>query len=293
MFKVVILAVAVATTYADCGTRSVQSNVSRLDSMINYLTGKDNGRIVGGIEATPHSWPWQVALLSRAGAPTAFCGGSIIAENWILTAAHCCPSARTGVVRVGAHDLRNNEANAKTIAIKRIVSHPRYNANNLQNDFCLLELAESLTFNEHVQPVCLADAADGFTNQECFITGWGNDVQGISPIRPGSRDAAVDRAVHSRLRQVDVRIVDQAECGRIYGGASRPTTVTSDMICARAPGKDSCQGDSGGPFVCQAAGGPFKLVGVVSWGYGCADPKFPGVYARTASALEWIAGVIA
>jgi len=292
MFKVVLAAAVVAVVSAGCGNRVVPSSVSRLDSMINFLTGKSD-RIVGGVEATPHSWPWQVALLSRAGAPTAFCGGSIVTDRYVMTAAHCCPSARNGVVRVGAHDLRNNEVNAKTIAIKRIVSHPTYNSGTLNNDFCLLELAETLTFNDHVQPICLADAEDGFTDQECFVTGWGNDVQGISPYRPGVHKPKAERAVHSRLREADQKIVDQAECNSIYGLSSRPTPITATMICGRAPGKDSCQGDSGGPFVCQKNGGPFKLVGVVSWGFGCADPKFPGVYAKTSTALEWIAGVVA
>jgi len=267
---------------------AVESRDPSIQEIINRLTGKTDGRIVGGVEAVPHSFPWQVALLSYDGAPTAGCGGSIINNNWILTAAHCCgtpgrpiaPSSRK--IRVGAHDLRNQELNAKTYSLERVVQHPSYaGPPTYNNDFCLLKLSGSLTYSAEVSPIELGGAETG---QTCTVTGWGRTTQ-----RPGRLVGAIEpRVIQNRLRQVDVQVVDQAECSRIYNGYIKP-----EAICGRAPGKDSCQGDSGGPFVCRSsADAAYKLVGVVSWGYGCADPKYPGVYARTTTAEQWIADTI-
>jgi len=279
MLKVVVLALAmIATVSAQCGVPAIQP-VSRLDAIIAHLTGKTDGRIVGGIEARAHSWPWQVALV-RPGSnhfDGQFCGGSIISNNYILTAAHCVGGAASSInVLVGAHNLASSsESSARVHTVSRIIVHPSYAGGD--NDFALLQLTNAITFNDQVSPVCLPGASDGPAGAKAFVTGWGSTAQ-----RPGREQ----RNFPTNLRQVDQVIVDQEECKRIY--AARGFPITAAEICGRAPGKDSCQGDSGGPFVAQVAGGPFKLVGVVSWGLGCADAKYPGVYSRTSTVLSWI-----
>jgi len=254
----------------------------------NRLAELTDGRIVGGVEAAPHSFPWQVALLSRVGAATAFCGGSVVSANHVLTAAHCCAgqAASSIKVRAGAHDLRVNEAGAVTVNVARISIHPAYNDDTMDNDFCVLTLASSLPLSATLQAVALPTAADGAAGQVCTVTGWGNDVQGNGPAQNA-------RALHSRLRRVEVTVVDNAACHKKYTSSVYPVSITQTMVCGSAPGKDSCQGDSGGPFVCRAnASSAYKLVGVVSWGYGCADARYPGVYARTAVAVNWVNGII-
>lgn len=281
MLKVVVLALAIGAAVAQqCGVSAIRPISSR-DSTIAHLTGKTGGRIVGGIEAAAHSWPWQVALV-RPGSDHfngQFCGGSIISNKYVLTAAHCVGGAVNRInVLVGAHDLTSSSEGSKVHTVARVIVHPSYAGGD--NDFALLELAQAITYSNKVSPVCLPGPNDQPTGLKSYVTGWGSTAQ-----RPGRN--ADQRNFPTSLRQVDQLIVDQEECKRIY--AARGYSITAAEICGRAPGKDSCQGDSGGPFVAQlSAGAPFKLVGVVSWGLGCADSKYPGVYSKTVTVLPWI-----
>ncbi|OQV13671.1 putative Chymotrypsinogen 2, partial [Hypsibius exemplaris] len=267
------------------------------------LSTKTGERIVGGIDARPHSWPWQISMLSNG---RHNCGGSIIDHHWVVTAAHCCTSGpSTYKVRVGEHDIVDGqgEVNAWTYDVERVIQHPLYQGREQHDDICLLKTVLPIFFNDDVFPVCLGSGTPPEVGTDCFTTGWGSQRQVISPPRMGEEDEAEvlqkeedskqDR-VPNILQQVDLKVVDQAECARVYGSHSRPITITPDMICGENPGKDSCQGDSGGPFVCMSRGNSsiWELVGVVSWGYGCASPGIPGVYARTSHFLDWIAETI-
>jgi len=145
-----------------------------------------------------------------------------------------------------------------------------YNGGTMDNDFVILKLASSLTFNENVQAACLPDSSFAPAGQMCFTSGWGTlQSGGSSP---------------SDLQWVDVPIVTNAVCDASYNGM-----ITNSMICAGYPegGKDACQGDSGGPLVCEVDG-KAVLTGVTSWGYGCASPNYYGVYSRVTAALSWI-----
>jgi len=291
-----VLAVAIGASWAaQCGAPAVHpSSFLNRDTLLAHLTGKSDGRIVGGVEAIPHSFPWQVALLQRAGATSAFCGGTIIDSQHILTAAHCVvnffggPVSPSSVkVRVGAHDLRKTtaEPNAKTVNVARITIHPSYQGGPF--DFAILRLSEALTFSNEVTPICLATAEDGPVGQRCYVTGWGSTQQYDYPNQPPG-------VAQTNLRQVQVGIISNEQCVKSYRALDAEINIPEQEICAVAPGKDSCQGDSGGPFVCKRASGEFSLVGVVSWGAGCADTNgYPGVYARTSTVLPWIASVVA
>lgn len=137
-------------------------------------------------------------------------------------------------------------------------------------DYSLLKLSKEIEFDETKQAVKLPDAKDDFLDGDtCFVTGWGN-TQNSSESREW-------------LRQAEVPIFNQEECSDKYkkfGG------ITDRMICAGyiEGGKDACQGDSGGPLVNESG----VLVGVVSWGYGCAKPDYPGVYSRVTYVRDWI-----
>ncbi|OWA52732.1 putative Ovochymase-1 [Hypsibius exemplaris] len=281
-----------------CGVPAVSPDVT---------TGISAEKIVGGIEAVPHSWPWQVSMLRPSGSH--ICGGSIIGNKWVLTAAHCCDASsdKRFKVRVGEHDISGgSEPNAKTYNVKRVVQHARYDGNTIENDVCLLELAEPILFNTHVSPICPGERPVA-AGTRCFVTGWGSTrAVGRNAASSSkeyfaqlfdSQDAGFKsnlktngvRAVEP-LRQVDVRIHDWASCKNIYASQSRPADITEDMLCAMTTGKDSCQGDSGGPFVCRNADdNGWELVGVVSWGYGCAARGIPGVYASVDYFSDWIA----
>ncbi|OWA55469.1 putative Chymotrypsinogen B, partial [Hypsibius exemplaris] len=240
-------------------------------------------RIVGGVDARQHSWPWQISMLSNG---RHNCGGSIIDHQWVVTAAHCCTGGPAQYkVRVGEHDIGsgNGEVNAWTYDVERVVSHPRYNRDGPRsNDICLLKTKLPIFFNEHVFPVCLPTGDNTPVGTDCYTTGWGSRRQVLA------RNGEKETRVADNLQQVDVKLVEQSACRTAY---PRPAPISADMLCGYNPGKDSCQGDSGGPFVCpsQSNSTVWELVGVVSWGYGCASPGIPGVYARTSVFLDWIA----
>ncbi|OQV19488.1 putative Ovochymase-1 [Hypsibius exemplaris] len=264
------------------------------------VSTKSGERIVGGVEAKPHSWPWQISMLFNGNHR---CGGSIIDHHWIVTAAHCHAGDDMSAykVRVGEHDIEGDaEMNAWSYDVELFILHQRYEADApYSSDIALLKTKMPIFFNDHVHPVCLGSALPPPVGTTCFTTGWGSTEQ--RPARTMQEGALKDHKnihrdtkVGDPLRQVDIKIVDPAVCVATYAAQNDPAVITADMICGYNDGKDSCQGDSGGPFVCSTQANPnvWELVGVVSWGYGCASEGVPGVYARTSHFLDWISETI-
>ncbi|KAL6476709.1 hypothetical protein MHYP_G00152080 [Metynnis hypsauchen] len=234
-----------------------------------------NTKIVGGQDASPGSWPWQVSLQTNG---FHFCGGSLINSNWVLTAAHCVGSITASQVTVylGDQSLSNQGSNTNVVSrsVSQVITHPNYSSFTHDNDIALLQLSSSVTFPNYITPVCLAAAGSTFFNGTLtWVTGWGNIASGVSLPSPGT------------LQEVQVPIVGNRECNCLYGVG----TITDNMLCAGllAGGKDSCQGDSGGPLVSKQ-GGVWIQAGIVSFGAGCAQPNYPGVYTRVSQYQTWI-----
>ncbi|KAH8352470.1 hypothetical protein KR084_004372 [Drosophila pseudotakahashii] len=218
------------------------------------------GRIVGGKSVAIKSVPWQ-ASLEKLRKP--LCGAVIYSAKIVITAAHCIewlwPAILT--VRVGSS---NSESGGQVVRVSRILAHENFGEYyGLSDDVAVIKLQTSLKMGVGVKSIPLADSSPK-PGSLASVSGWGK----IGYYKDYSRT----------LLETTVAIVDWHKCRKSYLGK-----VTKDMICASAPGKDSCAGDSGGPLV---SGG--KLVGIVSFGYGCADPQYPGVYADVAELKPWI-----
>ncbi|XP_017835273.1 serine protease 53 [Drosophila busckii] len=222
-----------------------------------------DGRIVGGVATSISSFPWQISLQRNGGHS---CGGSVYNSRIIVTAAHCLQSvsAASLQIRAGSSYWSSGGVVSKVAAFR---NHEGYNPNTMINDIAIIKLSTPLSFSSTIKAIGLASYAPG-NGAAASVSGWGTQSSGSS-------------SIPSQLQYVNLKIVDRSQCASSsysYGSA-----IKSTMICAAAAGKDSCQGDSGGPLV---SGG--QLVGVVSWGYGCADARYPGVYANVADLRSWV-----
>ncbi|MEP4052429.1 MAG: serine protease [Litorimonas sp.] len=234
-----------------------------------------NTRIVGGKLARLGEHPWMVSLgLARYPAGAAhFCGGSLIADNWVLTAAHCVEDMGPGSIRLhaGSNDLQRG---GQLRNVSKIIVHEDWNDRTNENDIALLHVSTPFDFNEnHISATSYAESVTEHETQApggelLEVIGWGYTREGA-----GKSERL--------LRKVTVPVVRTQTCNRNYSG-----TVRDGMFCAGIGGKDSCQGDSGGPI--STFGENRRQVGVVSWGYGCAKVNYPGVYARLADYSNWI-----
>jgi len=231
------------------------------------------GSIVGGDEVTPYSIPWQVGLVSPGG-DDPWCGGTIIGPQHILTAAHCMGWDLE--VIVGEHNVTDTDDGTRH-TICGTTSHPDYNTNTMNNDFAIIRLNEPIELGGRAVRACLPTAEFGgsfLDDKTMTVSGWGDLTQGAQAGSPV-------------LMSVDVPGVSNSECAESYADEE----ITDHMLCAGQPegGIDSCQGDSGGPFT-YTTGTPARtyIVGVVSWGYGCAWAGYPGVYARVTEVTDWI-----
>lgn len=233
--------------------------------------------IVGGTEAAPGAWPWQVLIQ-----PGQYqCGGSLVNSGWVLTAAHCffteqgdaIPAGQT-VVRVGVHNQASDPPEGQQIAAAEVILHPDYLASGKKHgDVALIRLAEPAALGGNVGLATLAveaDAALAAPGVMATVTGWGNTSE-------GGQTSDV-------LKQVSLPVVSNETCANSY------SDIIASHLCAGGnAGEDSCQGDSGGPLVApNAAQNGFIQIGIVSYGQGCGQAGVPGVYERVSSYICWL-----
>ena len=233
---------------------------------LNPLT--PSGQIIGGTDVKIEEVPHQVSLQSSG---FGFCGGSIISEQWVVTAAHCMAAYPADWVTVRA-GTTTKSSGGSVHKVAEVITHENYVTNwhgVPENDVAVLRVSTPFKLDKTRKPVKLFKQGEEATaGVRAIITGWG-------AIREGSSTTDI-------LQTVTVPIVSKSSCDtayQSYGG------LPSGQICAAVPegGKDACQGDSGGPLT---IGG--RLAGLVSWGYGCARRGYPGVHTEVAAYSDWI-----
>ncbi|XP_051743379.1 coagulation factor VII [Ctenopharyngodon idella] len=235
--------------------------------------GDLRSRIVGGAECPKGHCPWQVLLKYGE---KGFCGGVIYKPTWILTAAHCLENLKVKFLKIvaGEHDIEVDEGTEQVIQVEEMLMHPGYVSETADSDIALLRLSRPIVYSTYAVPVCLPlrDMAERelWAVSKHTVSGWGKRSEG----GPTSR----------LLRQLQVPRIRTQECVE-----SSKVSLTSNMFCAGyIEGKeDSCKGDSGGPLVTRYRNTTF-LLGIVSWGKGCARPGSYGIYTRVSNYLQWI-----
>ncbi|XP_077965989.1 uncharacterized protein LOC120335342 isoform X2 [Styela clava] len=272
----------------DCGTSpKFDSNVildETLESSTNSRSRRsvtNSGRfprIVGGMDADIESWPWQVSI-EKSQDKEHFCGGALISNRFILTAAHCLVAKKKADIRIklGLNHLTETE-NTQSFNASRVFMHPRYDAQTYDFDIALIEIDGNATLSDRTRKICLPPSSHIFhEGQSCWITGWGT-----TSVR-GRRSETLQEA------RVELMTNDQCNRPRWYAGK-----ITPRMICAGDSNGsvDSCQGDSGGPLVCQERGGKWFVAGIVSWGNGCGVAYKPGVYTRMTEMIHWVEDIM-
>ncbi|XP_019962072.1 trypsin-3 [Paralichthys olivaceus] len=229
-------------------------------------------RIVGGYAPVPHSIKYIVSIQTTD--RQHICGGSLINKYWVVTAAHCNIGVDKMMVVAGDYSLSIYEGTEQEILPHHLVPYPEYNPITNNNDIMLIKLRAPIYLNSYVSIALLprqdASMAEG---RMCRVSGWGYT-------------SSSGGQIPSTLRTVKLPIVSTEKCNST---GSFNGTITENMLCAgySTGGKDACKGDSGGPLVCEG-----RLYGVVSWGKGCAEALFPGVYTAVSKYRRWIDNTI-
>jgi|ERR1711860_60971 len=239
---------------------------------------QDQDRIMGGFEARPNEFPFVVGLWTRDG-DHPFCAGALVLERFILTAAQCVVDRQDIEAVLGDHDVTIDEYGEQHIKVCHIHVHPDYpGQSGFDNDIAILELCHPAEFTHSVQPIIPKYNSDHLKPRSpVMVAGWGTTSE--------------DGDLSDVLRGVQLRVVSNRECRRSYDD------IRDGQICAavRGGGKDACMGDAGAPLWIRDSG-RIGVVGLVSSGYGCGRPGYPGIYTRISyhvhHSVEWFESIL-
>ncbi|XP_019821370.2 serine protease 55 [Bos indicus] len=237
-----------------------------------FARGAQYSRITGGIEAGVGEFPWQVSIQARN---EHFCGGAILNEWWIITAAHCfypeqLPPTDLRVV-LGTNSLTSPSLEIK--GVTTIIRHKDFQRVSMDNDIALLMLDNPITFNELKEPICLPMQPGLSQWHKCWVAGWGQVKSGLN------------QPMETELLKAPMTIMNWDKCFKEF------PKLTKNMLCAGYENEsyDSCQGDSGGPLACtQESGKKWYHVGIISWGRSCGLKNTPGIYTLLENYHSWI-----
>ncbi|XP_033952852.1 transmembrane protease serine 4a isoform X1 [Pseudochaenichthys georgianus] len=272
-------AIRPGTTKTPIHQATIDRSVCKSGSVIS-LSCSDCGkvgfqdRVVGGSDAFIEDWPWQVSL-QQGGQHS--CGGSLVSPRWVITAAHCFTGSKKELSRWRVVSGRTYIGTLGGSYVDRIILNANYDPARNDYDIAMMRLSSPISVGVSRKPVCLPPKAFGLPSQASMsVTGWGylEEKGKVSPT----------------LQKASIPLIGRLKCASptVYGNS-----ITQRMICAGFldGGVDACQGDSGGPLV-YFASSQWHLVGVVSWGVGCARERKPGVYSNVEEMLNWIRTVV-
>lgn len=267
------------------------TTVPRVGRDLQPNCGKKSARnafIVGGKNAQPGEWPWQANVNYRFFQnPGHYCGGTLISEEWVLSAAHCFyldQDHKKYTLRLGEHDLNTKSGWEQIFNVSQLIIHPNYDDISTDYDLALLRLDRKVILNRRVQPACLPSLDVKFdVGTMCHITGWGSRwyYDGGPPI----------------LQHAEVPLADKTKCKAKYESPPYGYKVTPNMLCTTTVNgtTDPCYGDSGGPLMCKKTiygEDVWYVWGAVSWGVGCAAKDSFNVYANVPAMRSWVAQVV-
>ncbi|XP_053155607.1 complement factor D [Hemicordylus capensis] len=232
---------------------------------------RPRGRILGGQDAPAHQRPYMASLQMDG---EHVCGGFLIADQWVLSAAHCLEDGGNGTwgVLLGAHSLSAAEPSKRLYGVRLLIPHPGSSPETNHDDLLLVQLQEPAVLSEDVKVLAFQSVdREVPAGTRCEVAGWGF-IKNTGKLP-------------DRLQHVELPIISRSECNRrIYYGGS----ITEKMMCAESKQKDSCKGDSGGPLICAGI-----AEGVVATGSRrCGNPRKPGIYTRIPPYVEWISSVL-
>lgn len=236
------------------------------DPVIDQLPPDLSARITNGVEAAPHSIPYQAYLIVTGSSSRWLCGGSLISPKHVLTAGHCVDGGTSATIYLGAHNLQASESTRITLQSRHLIRHEDYDLATISNDIGIIELNEEVELNEYVNVIALPshDVTDDYEGANVKLSGWGR--------------VAGDEATSPVLLEVNSTVISNAQCKRVY------SIVIDSMLCISGTGGvGSCSGDSGGPLVYDNV-----QIGVVSYGATGCPAGYPSGFSRITSFLDWI-----
>lgn len=254
----------------------------RSDAKCGEISSQSQSRIVGGQDTYFGQHPWQAAIVKQSFlSKKVACGGALIGNRWVLTAAHCVYNSSPSQIRVRLGEWNIREQSEKypheEFEVEKKEVHPDYKPATFQNDIAVIRLAQDVSYKEHIIPVCLPELSTSFVGEKATVVGWGRTAHG-------------QVATPAKLQETEVQVISAETCQEWFRSNNRAEVIYAhEFLCAgyEEGGKDSCQGDSGGPLVL-TKDGKGTLIGVVSWGIACARSKLPGVYTNIANYVDWI-----